>query len=115
MHYRGSCHCGNIAFEVEGELEAVISCNCSLCQRRGSLLWAMPHENVRQLGSGNAVGTYTFGNRALLHRFCHICGIHPYAEDAASKDGRNAYINVRCLEGVEPDAVEHIPFDGRSV
>ncbi|HPH14971.1 MAG TPA: GFA family protein, partial [Burkholderiaceae bacterium] len=28
--YKGSCHCGKIAFEVEGELTAATDCNCSI-------------------------------------------------------------------------------------
>ncbi|MGR8981112.1 MAG: GFA family protein [Gammaproteobacteria bacterium] len=38
MKHKGSCHCGRIAFEAEGELEQVMDCNCSICSRRGSLL-----------------------------------------------------------------------------
>jgi hypothetical protein len=33
MKYQGSCHCGNVAFEVEGEIGGVISCNGSICRR----------------------------------------------------------------------------------
>ncbi|MBP2488492.1 hypothetical protein JOH50_004219 [Rhizobium leguminosarum] len=35
MRYEGSCHCGNVAFEVEGEFTEALDCNCSLCRRRG--------------------------------------------------------------------------------
>lgn len=28
--YTGSCHCGRVAFEVEG----TITCNCSICARK---------------------------------------------------------------------------------
>ena len=38
MRYKGSCHCGQIAFEVEGELDTALSCNCSICARKGALL-----------------------------------------------------------------------------
>jgi hypothetical protein len=27
MKYRGSCHCGRIAFEVEGEIDETLACN----------------------------------------------------------------------------------------
>ncbi len=37
MIYEGSCHCGNIAFEVDGEFKQGVDCNCSLCRRRGGL------------------------------------------------------------------------------
>ncbi|MGO8754847.1 MAG: hypothetical protein ACLQHK_06400 [Gallionellaceae bacterium] len=30
MIYKGSCHCGHIAFAVEGDLHGVIECNCSI-------------------------------------------------------------------------------------
>jgi hypothetical protein len=47
--YKGSCHCGNIAFEVEGELAQTVSCNCSICSRKGALLWAVPRDKLRLL------------------------------------------------------------------
>ena len=37
MKYTGSCHCGNVSYEVEGSLEGALSCDCSICQRKGSL------------------------------------------------------------------------------
>lgn len=44
MEYQGSCHCGRIAFTVQAEapISDVIDCNCSMCRRRGSLLWFAP-------------------------------------------------------------------------
>lgn len=35
MIYKGSCHCGKVAFEVEGELTGAMACNCSICSRKG--------------------------------------------------------------------------------
>jgi hypothetical protein len=34
MNYKGGCHCGQIAFEAEGELTQVIECNCSICSKK---------------------------------------------------------------------------------
>ena len=45
--YQGSCHCGKIAFEVEGELTAATDCNCSICQRKGTLMWFVPRTQLR--------------------------------------------------------------------
>ena len=39
MQYEGSCHCGGIVFTVEGRIDQVVDCNCSMCRRRGGLLW----------------------------------------------------------------------------
>ncbi|MGH6946431.1 MAG: GFA family protein [Kiloniellales bacterium] len=115
MRYKGSCHCGAVAFEVEGELSAVVSCNCSICARRGSLLWAMPRDQLRLLTPEDAAATYTFNKHFLRHRFCRTCGIHPYAESVDAEGKRSAYVNIRCLDGVELAAVPTIDFDGRSV
>ena len=115
MNYRGSCHCGRIAFEVEGTIDRAMSCNCSICQRKGSLLWFVPRDKLHLLTPEENAATYTFNKHAIKHRFCAVCGIHPYAE-ASDKDGKpTAAINIRCLEGIEPDSIPVTPFDGRSL
>jgi len=115
MNYRGSCHCGRIAFEVEGTIDRAMSCNCSICQRKGSLLWFVPRENLRLLTPEENASTYTFNKHAIKHHFCAVCGIHPYAE-ASDKGGKPmAAINIRCLEGIELDSVPVSQFDRRSL
>ena len=64
--YQGSCHCGKIAFEVEGELTAATDCNCSICQRKGTLMWFVPRTQLRLLTPPEAMSTYTF-NKHFLH------------------------------------------------
>jgi hypothetical protein len=113
MKYQGSCHCGNVKFEAEGEIQQVLSCNCSICTRKGSLLWFIPRENFKLLSG--APKTYTFNKHFIKHRFCANCGIHPYAE-AADRSGKPmAAINARCLEGVDLSALPVKHFDGRSM
>ena len=113
MKYQGSCHCGNVKFEAEGDLKQVLACNCSICTRKGSLLWFIPRGNFK-LVSGNP-STYTFNKHFIKHRFCATCGIHPYAE-AADRSGKPmAAINARCLEGVDLAALPVKQFDGRSL
>jgi hypothetical protein len=34
MTYKGSCHCGRIAFEVDGDLAQAMDCNCCHCIRK---------------------------------------------------------------------------------
>ena len=94
MLYKGSCHCGNMTFEVEGELTQVVYCNCSICARKGALLWSVPRDKLRLLGSGAGIGNYTFKSHTIVHRFCRTCGMHPYAEDAGDAAERSAYVNV---------------------
>jgi hypothetical protein len=115
MLYKGSCHCGKVAFEFEGELNGALRCNCSICARKGALLFAMPHQALHVVAWGDDLGTYTFGNHVISHRFCRTCGIHPFAEDASHADGRNAYVNLRCVEELDLASLPMIDFDGRAV
>jgi hypothetical protein len=114
MAYRGSCHCGKVAYEVEGEPESGLACNCSMCQRKGSLLWFVPKEKFRLLTPDGNASTYLFHKHVIRHRFCPECGIHPYAEATGPNGVPTAAINLRCLEGLDLEKVPVQHFDGRS-
>ncbi|WP_028240128.1 GFA family protein [Stutzerimonas azotifigens] len=112
--YNGSCHCGRVAFDVQGTLEGVMACNCSICQRKGILMWFVPRESLHLLTPDENASTYTFDRHVAKHRFCPVCGIHPYGEGTDPQGNRMAAINVRCLEGVDLAALPVTEFDGRS-
>ena len=114
MKYQGSCHCGRVAFEVEGELTGAMACNCSICSRKGSLLWFVPRDNLRLTTPEDGAATYRFNKHVIAHRFCPVCGIHPYGEGADPKGNRMAAVNIRCLEGIDLDSVPVQHYDGRS-
>ncbi|ROZ78333.1 GFA family protein [Ramlibacter sp. WS9] len=114
MLHTGSCHCGRIRFEVEGEIDGALSCNCSICQRKGSLLWFVPHEKLQLKTPPDAAASYTFNKHVIKHRFCPVCGMHPYGEGVDPKGNRIAAINIRCLEGLDLATVPVQHFDGRS-
>ena len=114
MNYRGSCHCGKVAFEVEGEINVAMSCNCSMCQRKGSLLWFVSRDKLNLLTPDANASTYLFNKHVIQHRFCSTCGIHPYGEGTDQKGNRMAAINVRCLEGLDLSSVSVTHFDGRA-
>jgi hypothetical protein len=115
MKYRGSCHCGQIAFEVEGDIPEVMSCNCSICQRKGALMWFVPKQAMTLLTPLEKMSTYTFNKHAIKHRFCATCGMHPFGEAVAPSGQDTAAINVRCLEGVDVSALTVKHFDGRKL
>ena len=115
MKYQGSCHCGKVTFEAEGELNGAMACNCSICSRKGSLLWFVPREHLSVLTRDKDIGTYTFNKHVIKHRFCPTCGIHPYGEGMDPKGNRMAAINIRCLDGIDLEKIPVQHFDGRSM
>jgi hypothetical protein len=115
MIYKSSCHCGKVAFEAEGEIKGVMACNCSICQRKGALMWFLPRDKLRLLTPENAMATYTFNKHAIKHRFCPACGIHPYGEATDPQGNAMAAINIRCLEGIDLQAIPVQHYDGRAL
>ncbi|MEP6939794.1 MAG: GFA family protein [Rudaea sp.] len=114
MSYVGSCHCGDIAFRVSGTIVGVMSCNCSLCQRKGALMWFVPRPDLQLLTPDANASTYTFNKHVIKHRFCPRCGVHPYGEGIDPAGDPMAAINVRCLDGIDLEALPVTHFDGRS-
>ena len=112
--YSGSCHCGRIAFEVDGVVDQVIDCNCSLCRRRGGLLWFVPRAALRLSTPESNLSTYTFNKHVLQHRFCSHCGIAPFSE-GEKKGTKMAAINARCLDGLDLSSLKVVKVDGRSI
>lgn len=114
MKYKGSCHCGNISFEVEGEIKGAMACNCSICQRKGSLMWFVPREDLHLLTPEDAMSTYMFNKHVIKHHFCPTCGIHPYGE-GVDKGKAMAAINIRCIEDIDLASIPVQHFDGKSL
>ncbi len=113
MKYRGSCHCGKVAYEVEGEVDSALSCTCSICSRRGSLLWFTPRDRLKLLTPESDLATYTFNHHVIKHHFCPTCGIHPYGEGTDPKGNKMAAINLRCLENFDFTQVPVTHYNGR--
>ena len=115
MAQKGSCHCGKIAFEVEGAPSEVLECNCSHCERKGFLLWFVPRDKMTLKTAESDLSTYTFNKHAIEHKFCPTCGTQPFAFAAAPDGTPTAAINVRCLEGIDLAQLKRKPFDGRAL
>ena len=110
--YRGSCHCGQIVFEVDGVLDRVTICNCSICAKKAYLHWVVPWAQFRLLSSIESLKTYCFNTGEAKHHFCPKCGAAPFHIPRAHPDCVD--INVRCLEGVEQTGLVVEYFDGRN-
>ncbi|OGB14054.1 MAG: aldehyde-activating protein [Burkholderiales bacterium RIFCSPLOWO2_12_67_14] len=113
--HTGSCHCGRIVFEVHGAIDNALACNCSICSRKGSLLWFAPRASLVLKTPEDAASTYLFNKHAIRHRFCPVCGIHPYGEGTDPKGNAIAAINLRCIDGIDLAAIPVHPFDGKSL
>jgi hypothetical protein len=109
--YTGGCHCGAVRFEVTGPIDDVVVCNCSICAKTGYLHWEVDPANFRLLTPEAPIRSYRFGTMTSQNSFCGICGISAFRRSRSSPDDID--INVRCLDGVDADAIPVTHFDGR--
>ena len=114
MSHHGSCHCGQIRFEVQGTFDEAIECNCSHCSRKGYLLWFVPRTHFALQSPESVLSTYTFNKHVIQHHFCSRCGCAPFGFGVAHGN-EMAAINVRCIDGVELSSVKRKFVDGRSL
>jgi hypothetical protein len=113
--YAGSCHCGKVTYQVAIDLGHVITCNCSMCSRTGSIMaFVQPSRFQLQTGERD-LHDYQFNTKNIHHLFCSNCGVRSFARGADPKGNEMIMINVRCLAGVELDSLKPTAYDGRSV
>ena len=108
--YDGSCHSGRVRFRVAADLARIVRCNCSVCTKKGFLHVIVPHAQFELLSGADDLVLYTFNTGIAKHQFCRHCGIHPFYVPRSDPDKID--VNVRCLDGVDVDALPVEPFDG---
>lgn len=113
--HQGACHCGQIAYEIEGEIDQVIDCNCTICSKKGYLLWLVPGERLRIKSGENELSSYTFRTHKIQHLFCPRCGCAPFGRGPDPEGKPKVAVNVRCLADVDINVLKIIPFDGLSL
>jgi hypothetical protein len=112
--FAGSCHCGAVRFEIDADIDHVRVCDCSVCSKRGALIYRVAPDAFRLLTPFDKLSVYRWGSRTGADYFCPTCGILPFrkprqptTQEAAA--GVQAFqgwaVNTRCLDGFDPSSV----------
>lgn len=113
--YIGSCHCGSVKYQVETDLSSVMSCNCSICSKKGWLLAFANAEQFKLEKGSDILSDYQFYKKNIHHVFCKQCGISSFAKGKAPNGKEMMAINVRCLQGVDIGKLTIKQVDGKSL
>lgn len=112
--HQGGCHCGAVRYQVEIDLsQPVISCNCSICGRSGTLLSFVPPDKFTLHQGEENLTDYQFNKKVIHHLFCKTCGIRSFAR-GQGPHGPMVAINTRCLDDVELGSLKLHAYDGKS-
>lgn len=111
--YAGGCHCGRVRYEVETDLDTVLSCNCSMCQKRGALWSYVGPERFKLQSGEDNLTDYQFNTHTIHHLFCKTCGMASFARGQSADGSVGIGVNVRCLEDIDLASLTLTPYDGR--
>ncbi|WP_163998058.1 GFA family protein [Pyxidicoccus caerfyrddinensis] len=112
--YEGGCHCGKVRYSVKLDLsQPAVSCNCSICQKTGTMLSFVPVENFTLKSGEKDLTDYQFNKKVIHHLFCSTCGVRSFARGTGPDGKEMRAINVRCLDGVELDKLNVMKFNGK--
>ncbi len=115
QHYHGSCQCGAVDFDVDLDISGAVTCNCSRCQRVGSVLAFAPISAFTLNKGDGATTEYRFNKKQIAHQFCKICGIQTFSYGQMPDGSKTVAINLNCLDGIDPRAVPANHYDGAAM
>jgi hypothetical protein len=123
MAITGKCHCGRVAFSIEGTIpEKLTRCTCSFCSKRGALLAYYAPEQFKLTTPESNGATYRWNTRQVAHCFCPTCGCATYGDSPAfqmdgSWDGktRRIGVNARLLDDYDAATAPVDVIDGKNL
>ena len=113
--YTGGCHCGEVRFEVTADLSSVVSCNCSICQKRGALWVFVAPESFALRAGLEDLKDYQFGKKSFHHLFCPQCGVGAFSRGTAPNGGEMVASMCAAWMTSMWQGLKLAPFDGRSL
>jgi hypothetical protein len=120
MKIHGSCHCGNIAFDLDwpGDAQEIPAraCTCSFCRKHGGVWTSNPQGSLQvRVNEPARVSLYAFGTKTARFHICSRCGAVPVV---TSEIGGKTYavVGVNAFDGVEAARIRHASatFDGET-
>lgn len=115
--YRGSCHCGEVRFEVDLDLATgTTKCNCSSCWKRRWWNAKVLPDEFRPMAGVDALSEGERGG------FCTRCGVPMFMrfntdEWGEGWGGDRVSISVACLDDLDPAELVAAPVqycDGKN-
>ena len=111
MTYDGSCFCGAVRFQADGDLaDGTMRCNCRFCRKMRYWEMRLPDPDGFRLMSGaehiaETPRTQDDGMN-MHHNFCARCGTRLWTEgDIPEMGGRFVMVCINALDVPEADLV----------
>ncbi|MFM2381514.1 MAG: hypothetical protein RLZZ76_281 [Candidatus Parcubacteria bacterium] len=113
--YTGGCHCGRVRFEVEMEVTGAISCNCSICSKRGWLLTFVPVPSFKLIAGEDELTDYQFNKKMIHHLFCTTCGTASFGKGSDGQGNEMIAVNLRCVDDLDLKSIPITEYNGKNI
>jgi hypothetical protein len=108
----GGCHCGQVRFRAQVDLDLLSQCSCTVCTKKGILHLPVFPADFQLLRGKNALTVYTFETGVAQHPFCSHCGMNAFYIPRSQPD--RISVNARSLDGIDGSALKPARFfDGQ--
>ena len=112
--HRGTCHCGDVRFEVVVDGTSGSKCNCTVCTKINGTGAMVKPDAFTLLSDESKLGTYVWGGKISTRYFCKNCGVHCFGRGhLAQLGGDYVSVNLNCLDDIDLRDVSVIFWDGR--
>ena len=110
----GGCHCGAVRYEVNLDPARGSMCNCTLCQKLGTVGAMVSPADFRLLAGEEHLSGYAWGEKTRASFFCKRCGVHCFARGHLRQLGGDyVSVNLNALDDLELSRVQLLHWDGR--
>jgi len=106
----GTCHCGSVTWKLAQKPPRLVTCNCSICRKLGTLWAHVPVDDVTLSGETLAYIRKDSDGDLAFHS-CQTCGVTTHWAPT-KEDGEVMAVNALLAD---PEALNGIPrrlFDG---
>ena len=111
---KSACHCGKVALEIDAPPpDSLLSCNCSICRRYGSLLAYYPESKVSIHTKEEDTIRYVWGDEMIAFVACRTCGCFSHWIGMGPESERDRMgVNARLFETLDIEELPIKRFDG---
>lgn len=99
--YQGECLCGEVAIEINGPINSIIHCHCSLCRKSSGTAFAtngfVLTKDFNIVKGAGRLSHFTFKPGRVRH-FCSNCGSPVYSSNA--DDPKRIRIRLGVLDSI---------------
>jgi hypothetical protein len=97
------------------EVTGAISCNCSICSKRGWLLTFVPVPSFSLVKGEDELTDYQFNKKVIHHLFCTTCGTASFGKGSDGQGNEMIAVNLRCVDDFDLTTVPVTQYDGKNI